>query len=257
MSTATASALPASSALSTNPARFAEDGYCVFRGLLEPSEIADCRTALDRTIAERSDVRWERLTEPHIKDEFWLRQCCHPRVLDAVSSVLGDDLVLLMSHLIVKPPRDGLSVAWHQDNSYWESVVGTDIVTVWLAIDDADRDNGCMEVLPRTQAGRLELPMIKTDGTDLLGVRVEVDPAVEASRLCIELRAGDASIHDSHIIHGSRANPSPRRRAGYTMRYGSARTTQVDVAKHWVPVWLVKGEAPSWAGWKDGRGIGK
>jgi ectoine hydroxylase-related dioxygenase (phytanoyl-CoA dioxygenase family) len=249
----TARTLSQDQVLNGDPARFGDEGYCVYRGLLAPEEIAACRAALDRTIAERPDARWERLTEPHVRDDFWLRLCAHPRILDAVASVLGDDLVLLMSHLIVKPPHDGLAVEWHQDKPYWKSVRGTDIVTVWLAIDDADRENGCMEVLPRTQAEHQALPMVKTDGSDLLGVRVEVDATTESSRLPVELRAGDASIHDAHIIHGSRANRSPRRRAGYTMRYGSARTTHVDVASHWVPVWQVRGEPPAWSGWKDAR----
>lgn len=234
-------------------AELARDGWVRAPGLLTPAEIGDCRTALERTIAKRSDERWERLTEPHRDDPFWFDLCRHPRVLDAVSEVLGDDLVLLMSHLIVKQPHDGLPVAWHQDGSYWSSVQGTDIVTVWLAIDDVDVDNGCMHVIPTSQSGHVGLPKIPTGGNDLLGVRVEVTPAQEAAAVPVCLRAGDASIHDAYLIHGSPVNRSPRRRAGYTMRYGSSRTTHVATDQHWVPVWCVRGEPPAWGGWKDGR----
>ena len=65
------------------------------------------------------DARPEYLTEPHPKHSFWLELCRHPRVLDVVESVLGPDLILIMSHLIVKRAGDGLPVAWHQDNTYW------------------------------------------------------------------------------------------------------------------------------------------
>ncbi len=65
-------------------------------------------------------------------------------MLDAVEQVLGPDLILIMSHLIVKRAGDGLPVAWHQDNTYWYSMQGTDVTTVRLAIDDTDQANGCM-----------------------------------------------------------------------------------------------------------------
>lgn len=234
-------------------AELAEAGWVRAPGLLTPAEIAASRAALDRTIAQNPDTRWERLTEPHAKDPFWFDLCRHPRVLDAVAQVLGDDLVLLMSHLIVKQPHDGLPVAWHQDGSYWSSVQGTDIVTVWLAIDDVDVGNGCMHVIPQTQQGHRGQPKIPTGGNDLLGVKVEVTPEQEASAVPVCLRAGDASIHDAYLIHGSPANTSPRRRAGYTMRYGSSRTTHVTTKDHWVPVWCVRGEPPAWEGWRDGR----
>jgi hypothetical protein len=57
------------------------------------------------------DARPEYLTEPHPKHTFWLELCRHPRILDAVEEVLGPDLILIMSHLIVKRAEDGLAVA--------------------------------------------------------------------------------------------------------------------------------------------------
>ena len=54
--------------------------------------------------------------------------------------------------------------------------------------------------------------------------------------------AGSLSVHDSFILHGSDANTSGRRRAAYTMRYANPKTVQVDVRKHWVPVYLVRGD---------------
>ena len=58
----------------------------------------------------------------------------------------------------------------------------------------------------------------------------------------LEMKAGSLSIHDSYVLHGSEPNTSDRRRAAYTMRYANARTVTVDTRKHWVPVYLVRGE---------------
>ena len=235
---------------------YASEGYCLFYEVLNPEEIAAARVELDRLLGnlpqkqvvykdgenKEVDARPEYLTEPHPKYPFWLELCRHPRVLDAVESVLGANLILIMSHLIVKRASDGLSVAWHQDNTYWHSVKGADITTVWLAIDDTDRSNGCMQVIPCTHEGYPELDKVSTGGQDLLGLTVEVTSEMEAAAVCLEMPAGSVSLHDSFVLHGSDANTSGRRRAAYTMRYANAKTVAVDTAQHWVPVYLVRGE---------------
>jgi len=240
----------------TDPDRYADEGFCLFRDVLSRADIAEARTELDTMLAslpERQvvykdgenmevDARPEYLTEPHPKHPFWLELCRHPRVLDAVEAILGPDLILIMSHLIVKRAEDGLPVAWHQDNTYWHTVQGTDITTVWLAIDDTDRTNGCMQVIPCTHEGYPEMDKISTDGDDLLGLTVEVTSAMEEAAVCLEMEAGSLSVHDSFVLHGSEANTSGRRRAAYTMRYANANTVSVDTSEHWVPVYLVRGE---------------
>jgi ectoine hydroxylase-related dioxygenase (phytanoyl-CoA dioxygenase family) len=241
--------------INTDPKRFGEDGYCLFRDVLTAAEIEAIRAELDRAIAKlpekltvykdgeqkEVDARPEYMTEPHPKNAFWLEVCRHPRVLDAVESVLGPDLILLMSHLIVKQPGDGLPVAWHQDNTYWHSVDGTDVATVWLAIDDADVSNGCMQVIPCTHDGYPTMEKVSTGSNDLLGLTVDVTEEMTNSAVALEMKAGSLSIHDSYVVHGSDANTSDRRRAAYTMRYANANTVTVDVDQHWVPVYLVRG----------------
>jgi len=243
--------------LNTDPDRYPDEGFCLFRDVLNEEEILAARTELNTMLTnlpERQvvykdgenkevDVRPEHLTEPHPKHPFWLELCRHPRVLDAVEAILGVDLILIMSHLIVKRAEDGLPVAWHQDNTYWHSVQGTDVGTVWLAIDDTDCANGCMQVIPCTHEGYPEMEKVSTGGDDLLGLTVEVTPEMEEAAVCLEMDAGSLSVHDSFVLHGSEANTSGRRRAAYTMRYANTKTVRVNTIEHWVPVYLVRGEA--------------
>lgn len=251
-----------------DPTGYSKHGYCLFRDVLTAQEIDAARHELDTCIRNMPDrmvvykdgehkevaARPEYLTEPHVKNAFWLQLCRHPKILDAVESVLGKDLILIMSHLIVKPPHDGLPVAWHQDNTYWHSVRGTDIATVWLAIDDADQSNGCMEVIPRSHEGYPEMEKVATGANDLLGLKVDVTPEMEAASVPLEMKAGSLSIHDSYVVHGSKANTSQRRRAAYTMRYANAKTVSVDTKQHWVPVHLVRGEGgAAFASYVDSR----
>ena len=239
-----------------DPSRFADEGYCVFPDVLGAPEIGAVRAEVDAMIAAMPpkqriymedghrdiDSRPEWLTEPHTSDPYWLELCRHPAILDAVSSILGPDIMVVMSSLLVKPSGDGMAVRWHQDNPFWYSLEGTDLLTVWLAIDDADAANGAMSVIPRSHAGSRAMARTATDGSDLLGFTVEVSGEVEAGAVCLEMTAGSLSIHDSFLVHGSKMNPSRRQRGAYTVRYANPRTLKIDYDRHWVPVFLVRGE---------------
>ena len=243
----------AAPALNTDPTRYPSEGYCVFRAGVPAVEMDAVRSELDRLMAANPDTRPEYLVEPHAKHADWLELCRHPRILDAARSVLGDDLILIMTHLIVKPPRDGKKIGWHQDSPSWPQITGTEIATAWLAIDRADRGNGCMRVIPRTHDGHRDFGMVQDEPGNVFDFRVEVTPEIEARQVAIELEPGQFSLHDSFAVHGSEINPSDRRRAGFTMRYANARTVRVDVAKHWAPVFLVSGSAMPGSGYIDIR----
>jgi ectoine hydroxylase-related dioxygenase (phytanoyl-CoA dioxygenase family) len=230
--------------------QYQTEGYLIERAALPEVLIDEARLHLAAMIAELpSGSRPESMIEPHVQAldwAFWLELCRHPAVVARAAECLGaEEVILLMSHLIVKPAGDGLAVAWHQDNTYWPSVHGTDVLTAWLALDQADLGNACMQVIPRSQAGHPALEKVTTDGHDLLKVTVAVDAGMIAAAVPIELSRGQYSLHDSFIIHGSDANTSARRRAGYTMRYANAASVRVDLDRHWNPVYYVCGDGRS------------
>ena len=70
------------------------------------------------------------------------------RIIDAVSDLLGDTVVLRHSHLFAKLPGDPKRVSWHQDASYWP-LTPSRVVSAWLAIDDTAVDNSAMQAIPR------------------------------------------------------------------------------------------------------------
>ena len=242
--------------LNTNPEFFAEKGYCLFPSVLESQEIITLRQMLDAALAtplpyiaeshRRDPGALDRpgyLGEPHARALAWLEICRHPRIVDAVEAVLGPNLILVFSSVFIKQPFDLTEVAWHQDNSYWPSVHGTDVATLWLAIDDADDTNAAMQIIPGSHQGHRELAMLPSGENQMLSRKVAVSTAEQERALTLSMRAGSLSIHDSFILHGSPANHSDRRRAGYTIRYCSTDTAWVDTAAHPIPVFLVRGEA--------------
>jgi phytanoyl-CoA dioxygenase PhyH len=143
------------------------------------------------------------------------------RIVDCVRDLLGENVIAWGSHFFCKMPHDGKRVSWHQDASYWP-LSPSKTATVWLAIDDADCENACMRFIPGTHHfGHLTYRLTENDGENVLDQTV--DNAEEFGEpIDVELNAGEISIHNDLLLHGSQANDSDRRRCGLTLRYCAA-----------------------------------
>jgi non-haem Fe2+, alpha-ketoglutarate-dependent halogenase len=156
----------------------------------------------------------------HKRNRFIYDLAMQPRLLDHVQAILGHSFFLWGSHFFVKEPGDGTTVPWHQDAQYWP-LTPRRAVTVFLAFTDCDRENACMQVIPGTQRGALLRHHSSTDGAYVLKQEI-LDGQFDLARAeAIELKAGEISLHDDGLVHGSEANHSTRRRVGLTMRYSS------------------------------------
>ena len=215
----------------------------MFPRVFDDAGVATNRRLLDEAIESGTLQRPEYLSEPHTRDDRWLEICRYPPLLDAVEAVLGPNLILVYSSVFIKPPHGSGKVSWHQDNNYWPSVHGTEVATAWLAIDDADAANAAMQVIPGSHAGYREYATVAAGTNNMLSKKAVITAELERSAVTLEMPAGALSVHDSFLLHGSGANHTERRRAGYTIRYCSTDNAWVDVETHPIPVYLVSGEA--------------
>jgi ectoine hydroxylase-related dioxygenase (phytanoyl-CoA dioxygenase family) len=142
----------------------------------------------------------------------------HPRIVALVKDLLGEDVVGWGSHFFCKMPGDGKAVAWHQDASYWP-LSPSRAVTVWLAIDDADRANACMRFLAGSHHfGHLTYRPSSPGEHNVLNQTID-NAEQFGTPVDVELKAGEVSLHTDLLLHGSQANNSQRRRCGLTLRY--------------------------------------
>jgi ectoine hydroxylase-related dioxygenase (phytanoyl-CoA dioxygenase family) len=143
----------------------------------------------------------------------------HPRVLDAVESVLGPDLLVESAMILCKYAHDPGFAPWHQDGEYtqWYRAPAC---SAWIALTDSFPENGCMRVIPGShQAGRQ--PHSSEPVPDCMFARptslqVEVDESIAVD---VTLRAGEMSIHHGSLIHGSKPNQTNTKRAGFIVRF--------------------------------------
>lgn len=158
------------------------------------------------------------IREWHESSAYLFEIVMNPKILDLVESVLGPDFYCWASSFFIKEPFSKATVGWHQDAYYWP-MSPHHTVTVWLAFDDVDEENGGMKIIPGSHLHGL-LKHRRSQQTDsVLTLELETRSFSEAQAVQFRLKAGEISMHDDRCVHGSPANLSARRRAGLTIRY--------------------------------------
>ena len=142
-----------------------------------------------------------------------------PEILDMVEQLIGPDLALWNSSLFSKPALDGQRTPWHQDGQYWP-IRPLATCSVWIALDDSTPETGCLRVIPGSHHERRLRTHQSLEAADVT-LNQELDPgeydAAHAEDIVLE--AGQMSLHDVYLLHGSEANRSPRPRRGMTLRF--------------------------------------
>lgn len=201
---------------------YGESGFVIVRNAIDPGLAQEMVDHVHWLGKKYPDVRPEQLHHHMlVGDPFMHRLVGDTRLLDIAEQFLGPDIALFAAHYIAKRPFTGQAVGWHQDGSYWP-LEPMEVTTLWVAGTDATVENGCMRVLPGTQHNRLltRKDMIKMDTEGyVLDLGIHPDDIDDSQAIDIELKAGDISIHNPTIIHGSNANHSDQWRVGLTLRY--------------------------------------
>ena len=136
-----------------------ENGFLSPLSVFSDSEISSIRDYFDALLPRALAAGWSSYEMIN-----WHKHCqgvydivTDGRVLDIVQDLLGESVILRHSHFFAKLPGDGKRVSWHQDASYWP-LSRSRVVTVWLAVDDVDRDNAAMQVIPGSHL-KAQLPL--------------------------------------------------------------------------------------------------
>ncbi|XP_059166185.1 phytanoyl-CoA dioxygenase domain-containing protein 1-like [Physella acuta] len=248
---------------------FDVNGYVSGLNVLDEKETLEVRANFDKV---QNEIGEENATyslhNKHLTDEWVLRLATHPNMLKPLKTLLGPNLFLLDSRFICKYPVSAAEekeafVAWHQDVRYWG--VEGDVISVWMAIDDADVENACMFVIPGThKSGLLEHVSETKEGNLLTSNQSIPEQLFDATQAVpCPLKAGQMSLHHGHLVHGSGTNRSPRRRCGYVIRYVSTTAKPIedpDRPRSFPATVLVSGvnepenfedHSPDWFSWRS------
>lgn len=221
---------------------FHRDGYVIVRALLDAAEVElvkraalsdrrlreNAMTALDAAGRSTNLTLWN-----HPGDDVYGMVARSHRVVDAMEQLLGGEVYHYHSKLSAKEPKVGGAWEWHQDYGYWyqNGCLTPDMASVVIALDRADRDNGCLEVLRGSQRmGRIE------HGTR--GDQTGADPSrVEAAlarfeRVPVELDPGDGLFFHCNLLHSSSPNESERARWALICCYNTRENDPFEASHH-------------------------
>jgi ectoine hydroxylase-related dioxygenase (phytanoyl-CoA dioxygenase family) len=248
--------------LASEIAHYESEGWVIPRYTLPRERVDALRGALDELIRNNPGVRPEKLVSAHIEGDngegvrgsaAFLALAMDPQIVELVSGVIGDDVVLWGCHVFCKPAAEGYETPWHQDGHYWP-IRPLANCTVWVALEESTRENGCLRVIPRSHRDRVLHEHLHEDRSDLtLNQRMADGTFDEALAVDLELQPGQMSLHDVYMIHGAAANTSAKRRTGVALRYMPATSVferdlrpadgQTGVAVNFAkrPLWLLRG----------------
>ncbi len=183
------------------------------RGKAAPESIGGWGT--ERKVVQIVNI-WE-------ADDLFYEHLYNPAVLEMVAQLVGDDTLRVWHDQVqYKPPVIGGPTDWHQDHPYWPIIQPADLVSAWVALDDADVENGCMWMVPGShkwgphKGGTLGTdPATFTPTPDL----TLLPPGIDTTAVPLPVKKGHVGLHHCLTWHGSPPNGSDRGRPAIAVHY--------------------------------------
>ncbi|WP_406515059.1 phytanoyl-CoA dioxygenase family protein [Streptomyces sp. NBC_00873] len=220
-------------------------GFLNVGPLLTPNEVAAYQSIYDRFLDgsihagdKRSDlgagagikpatarenitqIMWPSALHPELLD-----LPLHARALAVARELVGEDMVLDFDMLIDKAPHTGVPTPWHQDAGYWVDLPDKRAVSIWVALDEATLDNGCMWYVYGSHLTPLRPHWPASSGKGAIECACSED---EPGATYVPLAPGQAAAHAGHTLHYSRGNTTDSHRRAYILNYRSQAMIQLE-----------------------------
>jgi phytanoyl-CoA hydroxylase len=170
---------------------------------------------------DEAELAFRKLHNYHRQDPVFTALVEHPRLRGFLGQLVGQEMLLKDVMALAKPPLIGSEKPWHQDNAYFNWLPLDWVGTVWIALDDATVENGCMYLLPGEHR-RGPLRHYHTIDCEILPDRIRAEQAVP-----IELKAGGALYFSALLPHQTPPNKSVYRRRALQFQYRGVEAYQV------------------------------
>ena len=209
-------------------------GYLSVSAVTTPEEIRWMKGVYDRLFengAGRKEGNWLDLSGTEGQDKSsTLPQIMYPQkyvpelqdtlywanATQIARQLLGEAAEFQFDHAINKPPRAGSVTPWHQDEAYWDPALEYDSSSIWMPLQEATLDNGCMQFVPGSQA----LGVQPHHPINEKAHGLEIDQIDLSRSAACPLPAGGATIHSSRTLHYTGPNLTEQPRRAYILAFG-------------------------------------
>jgi ectoine hydroxylase-related dioxygenase (phytanoyl-CoA dioxygenase family) len=207
----------------TDAELYREHGYLHARGVFDPAEVEEMRGAIERILAAAAGTEhdgnhvWSAVQQEAVLKGFhnvqyheavFARAVAHPRLVALLTELLGPNVQLHHTKMLVKPPEQGAPFPMHQDHPYFPHERHT-LVAASIHLDDTDEENGCLRVV---LGSHRQGPLEPTGASHTLEVPLEEGTPLPAA-------AGDVVFFNYLTVHGSGVNASSRTRRNVLFQY--------------------------------------
>jgi phytanoyl-CoA hydroxylase len=238
-------------------ARYRRDGYLVVRRVLSRDPVEECLSALEALATDAKLVQGLRgdggafiSLEPGADNSVGaerranvirkfgdfidtapalLRAAMSARLHAALDALTDQGRVLLQEMALVKPPRVSGEKPWHQDAAYFRGSDPNLMFGVWIALDPATQQNGCMEVISGSHLLGA-VPHVSAEDINLCAIRPDLVRLER--RVALPMQPGDALVFHSLIHHYTAANRSDQRRRALQFHYHQIGLEWTSLAAH-------------------------
>jgi hypothetical protein len=201
-------------------ARYRRDGFLFPVDVFSPEQAKHYRECLESLEREGGRGLGKGYNfKPHLLFTWVDEIVHHPAVLDAVEDLIGPDIRLFHLSVWPKNAHDPAYVSWHQDATYFGLEPPVQ-VTAWVALTDAPVKSGCMEVVPSSHTrGQLHHGQFDSSHNLLSRGQTITTDFDRADTTFMAVKAGQMSLHHTHLVHRSGPNQSNDRRIGLGISY--------------------------------------
>jgi len=221
--------------------QYSENGFTVKRGMISKNDISKLLVEIDRIVGESTASHFDpdtlemepdqdysgrlvrRIYDPCTKYEPFVNLSENIEVLNCVEQLIGPNLVFNQSKINMKLPQIGSEVEWHQDMAYG-LLTNKKCLALLLYLDDADKTNGCLQVIPQQHNNRLFDHSLK--GVFQGKVTENID---KNSAVAIEAEAGTVIFLHCMTPHSSLPNASNKPRRTVIWGYRAADAYPVNI----------------------------
>jgi phytanoyl-CoA hydroxylase len=212
----------------TQVEHFRAEGYVAVPSFFDTDELAALRAELERfkreglgrNVATEGDGKTHSTTKINyqiipLNDKSALMRALPfaPKVVNAISHLIGMPFVRQLDQIFLKPGRTGAGTDWHTDNAYFRISDPTKGTAMWIALHDATLDNGTLHVIPRSF---LETFEHERDPNSDHHIHFHAD---DSRAVPLEVAAGGCVFFNYGTGHGTKANNTDHERAGLAFHF--------------------------------------
>ena len=234
------------------------EGYLALAAITTPEEVEWLREIYDRLFAARAgreagdhfdlggtdedgtEARLPQILGPSKYAPELKQGLFQTNAIAIARQLLGPEADPAGEHAILKPARHGPETPWHQDEAYWNPALDYTSLSIWIPLQPATLENGCMQFVPGSHLQQVQTHHTINHDPRIHGL--EVDAIDTSTRVACPIPPGGATIHHNRILHYAGPNNTDSPRRALILTYGVKPSRRADPRDYY---WNTRKQTPS------------